>query len=149
MGEAKYQRRRAEADRLLQFSLEIAEYQRRQNLWFLLEHPDGAASWETDAVRRLCGGAGVIVSRFDQCRFGLRCPGTGEPIRKRTRFVHNLPEIDRVFGHAFCTCSTNHRQIQGSEAGVQLSSHCESYPPDMVTAMLSAIRAEISVEMLD
>ena len=92
---------------------------------------------------------GVFLSRFDQCRFGLRCPYTQEPIRKRTRLVHNIPEVDAIFNNQFCLCEEPHRQIQGAEGGIQISSFCETYPPQMVDALLSGVQAAIGVQIVD
>eukprot|EP00435_Cladocopium_sp_Y103_P050837 s1878_g15.t1 len=152
MGEAKYQKRREGADRLLSFACEVGLHQLRSGQHFVFEHPDGASSWTTEPLRHLSqqpGQPGVIETRFDQCRFGLRSPGSQQPIRKRTRFIHNLPQIREAFGGAFCQCTVPHRRIEGSEAGVQLSSFCETYPPMMVETMLAAIRAEVSVEFIN
>ena len=97
----------------------------------------------------LCQQDGVLVSRFDQCRFGLRSPGSRKPIRKRTKLVHNIPALHITFGDVFCQCQEEHRRIEGSEAGVRVSSFCETYPPAMVEGLLGSIRTEIGVEMVD
>lgn len=148
MGEAKYQSRRLVAERLLLFAVEIALFQIRVGRFFLLEHPDTADSWHLQALIDLCGRQGVWVNRFDQCRFGLRAPGTGEPIRKRTRIVHNIPSMNATFQNAFCRCEVPHRRIEGSEAGVSLSAFCETYPPELCDAFLRCICREIGAEYL-
>ena len=149
MGETRYQSRRLEAGRLLSFSAELANHQRQHDRHFILEHPDGASSWEEDCLAALSTQPGVFLSRFDQCRFGLRCPYTQEPIRKRTRLVHNIPEVDAIFNNQFCLCEEPHRQIQGAEGGIQISSFCETYPPQMVDALLSGVQAAIGVQIVD
>ncbi len=139
MGEAKYQARRQEAELLLNYAIEIALAQLRLGLWFIFEHPDTADSWETAALRHLMAQPLVQESRFDQCRFGLVAPGSQEPIRKRTRLLHNIPSVHTHFGNKFCQCTVPHRQIKGSEAGISLSKYCESYPPKMCQNLLAAI----------
>ena len=149
MGEAKYQKRREEADRLLSFACEIGLHQLQCRQHFVFEHPDGASSWKTGPLLHLSQQPDVIATRFDQCRFGLRSSGSQQPIRKRTRLLHNVPQLCQAFGDAFCQCTVPHRRIEGSENGVQLSSLCETYPPLMVETMLAAIRAEVSVEFIN
>lgn len=149
IGEERYLQRRVQADRLLEFACQVGMHQLRTGGYFIFEHPDGASSWNEGPLVELSRQNGVITSRFDECRFGLVCPGTGQPIRKRTRLLHNLPPLDEIFGNAFCTCEVPHRRIEGSEAGIGLSAYCETYPDRMVEGMLQGIRAEVSVEMVD
>lgn len=148
MGEVKFQSRRLVAERLLLFAVEIAYFQIRMGRYFLFEHPDTADSWQMAGLQDLCHMPGVSVNRFDQCRFGLRAPGTGEPIRKRTRIVHNIPSMNASFQNVFCQCEVPHRRIEGSEAGISLSSYCETYPPELCDAFLRGICREIGAECL-
>lgn len=88
MGEAKYQKRRAEADRLLSFACEIGLHQLRSRQHFVFEHPDGASSWTTGPLLHLSQQPGVIETRFDQCCFGLRSPVASSPFaRERVSFT--------------------------------------------------------------
>lgn len=149
MGEETYEKRLREARRLLQFATEIAAFQIANNRFFIFEHPDGASSWAEDCLIAIAEEPQVFVSRFDQCVYGLKSPYTEEPIRKRTRLLSNMPEVHQIFHGSFCQCDVPHRRIEGSEGGVQLSSYCETYPPDMVNALLSGIQAAIGVHILD
>ena len=149
IGEEKYQARLVTAKQLWDFACQVAMSQLRRGQHFVLEHPDGASSWAEDCAISLCQQDGVLVSRFDQCRFGLRSPGSRKPIRKRTKLVHNIPALHITFGDVFCQCQEEHRRIEGSEAGVRVSSFCETYPPAMVEGLLGSIRTEIGVEMVD
>ena len=150
MGEEKYQRRLLEARRLLDFAAEIAAFQMARNRFFIFEHPDGASSWNERCLTDLQDEDNeVFVTRFDQCVYGLKCPYTQEPIRKRTRLLTNLPEVHEIFSDQFCRCDVPHRRIEGSEGGTQLSSYCETYPPDMVNALLRGVQAAVGVQMLD
>ena len=147
IGEEKYQTRLVTAKQLWDFACQVAMSQLKRGQHFVLKHPDGASSWVEDCAISLCQQDGVFVSRFDQCRFGLRSPGSRKPIRKRTRLVHNIPAVHNTFGDVFCECQEEHRRIEGSEAGVRVSSFCETYPPAMVEALLTSIRSEIGVEI--
>ena len=149
MGEETFQRRLLEARRLLAFAAEIAAFQMKQNRFFIFEHPDGARSWNESCLTDLQDERQVFVTRFDQCVFGLKCPYTQEPIRKRTRLLTNLPEVNEIFGDKFCQRAVPHRRIEGAEGGIQISSYCETYPPDMVNALLRGVQAAVGVQMLD
>eukprot|EP00435_Cladocopium_sp_Y103_P045429 s3507_g13.t1 len=147
ISEEKYQTRLVTAKQLWEFACEIAKSQLRRGHYFVLEHPDGASSWEEDCAVSLMQQDGVMVSRFDQRRFGLKAPGSRQPIRKRAKLPHNIPGLHITFGDVFCQCQEEHRRIEGSEAGVRVSSFCETYPPDMVEGLLTSIRTEIGVEI--
>lgn len=149
IGEEKYQARLVNARQLFDFAVDIAHSQLDRKQYFVLEHPDGASSWDEDCLASLYARDGVMLSRFDQCRFGLRCPGSRKPIRKRTKLLHNVPAVHASFGDMFCTCQEEHRRIEGSESGVPLSSFCETYPPEMVEQLLRSIRTEISADVVD
>ena len=140
MDPAVYAARRVDGEHLLSFAVNVAQHRRRRRRYFLLEHPDGADSWMQADLRDLMSEPDVLQSRFDQCVYGLKAPFTGDPIKKRTRFLHNIPEIHDLFGDQFCRCTVPHQQIQGSLHGVQLSSYCETYPVPMVDTMLAAIQ---------
>eukprot|EP00435_Cladocopium_sp_Y103_P033240 s571_g8.t1 len=149
IGEEKYLTRLLTAKQLWEFACDIAKSQLGRGQYFVLEHPDGASSWEEDSAISLMQQDGVMVSRFDQCRFGLKAPVSRKPIRKRTKLLHNIPALHITFGDVFCQCQEEHRRIEGCEAGVPVSSFCETYPPEMVQGLLTSIRTEIGVEMVD
>ena len=140
MDPAIYAARRVDAEHLLSFALSVAKHQRNAGRYFVLEHPDGADSWTQADMQDLMSQPDVELSRFDQCVFGFRAPCTGDPIKKRTRFLHNIQEVHDSFGNQFRRCTVPHQQIQGSLHGVQLSSFCETYPIPLVDIMLAAIQ---------
>ena len=84
----------------------VCKYQHPHSRYFVHEHIADALSWNEDSVKEVMLLPGVIVSRFDQCRFGLTSPYSGATIRKRTKFLHNVPALDAEFGDCFCSCRT-------------------------------------------
>jgi hypothetical protein len=141
--------KQAEGRVLVKFAIELAKIQLAGKRHFLMENPGPSEAWKLPEMIKFLEEHFIHVARFDQCRFGLRSPGSQQPIRKRTRLLHNVPQLCQAFGGAFCQCTVPHRRIEGSENGVQLSSFCETYPPLMVETMLAAIRAEVSVEFIN
>ena len=56
--------------------------------------------------------------------------------------------MNASFQNVFCQCEVPHRRIEGSEAGISLSSYCETYPPELCDAFLRGICREIGAECL-
>jgi hypothetical protein len=139
----EYDRQLALGKELLYFAMAVCKYQHSHSRNFVHEHPADALSWNEDSVKEVMLLPGVMVSRFDQCRFGLTSPYSGATIRKRTKFLHNVPALDAEFGDCFCSCRTPHQQIIGAIHGTQLSSYCQVYPRELCKAMLQQIALEI------
>ena len=57
--------------RFMSLCVRVAEYQMRRGRGFLLEHPEGASSWELDSVREILGRPGVLSGVADLCQYGL------------------------------------------------------------------------------
>eukprot|EP00971_Amphidinium_carterae_P242037 4805384-Amphidinium_carterae.1 len=133
-----WQQRLRAGKELLQFAVFMAREQAVTERFFILEHPAGASSWKLDEVQSLKQDTGAEMIVFDQCRFNLRSPPAdgSRPIQKRTCFLSNATEqVTNEFSQKFCNCSCKHRRIEGRVAGVQLSSYCALYPPELCRAI--------------
>lgn len=86
---AEIERRWAEALVLLRFALALVWFQIQQMNIFVLEHLTGASSWRLRETVALLRQPEVFLVTFHQCRFGLRAPISGLPIRKSTRLLTN------------------------------------------------------------
>ena len=139
----EYDRKLALGKELLYFAMAVCKYQHYHSRYFVREHPADASSWNEDSVKEVVFLPGVMTSRFDQCRFGLTSPYSGATIRKRTKFLHNVPALDAEFGDCFCSCRNPHQQIIGAINGTQLSSYCQVYPRELCKAMWRQIALEI------
>ena len=62
----------------LTFALDLCEIQRRNGLYFLLEHPAGASSWHTSPMQRMLKREGVRTYDGDLCCYDLRQVVGGE-----------------------------------------------------------------------
>ena len=146
MTEDDYQRRRRDAIILLNFSMACCKEQHTRRRRFLHEHPGRARSWRHDPVLSVRDLDGVMVSTFDQCRFGLVGPFSGKPIQKTTTFLHNMPSIEQLFGGKRCICQEEHQTIQGSDQGYRLSTWCQRYTPLMVNTMIDGVIETLASE---
>ncbi|CAK9032260.1 unnamed protein product [Durusdinium trenchii] len=129
--------RREEADGFMDFTKQVAVKQAESGRGFILEHPASASSWQIDCVQAMMALPNAQVSKFDQCRYGLRGPG-GSLMRKGTKLLSNIPQIQAEFHGKACMCrqrGETHEQIQGSVNGVRRSTHAQVYPDGMVRAL--------------
>ena len=131
-----------EAHCLLDFSMIIAQNRVADGRFFCHEHPQRATSGQRQTVQRLIGTPNVHRVTFDQCRVGLKTPDSGQPLRKRTTLLTNSTAVVRLFSPLQCNCKGEHAVIQGSEAGIQLSKHCQVYTPEFVQLLALAVRQE-------
>ena len=79
--------------------------------WFILEHPQGAASWKTEDMEKLLQLPGVQVPTLDQCEYGLlsRDEHGVAPARKSTKLATNLSLAQLVLSQR---CRQDHRHVQ-------------------------------------
>ena len=140
MDAAVVKQRWKEAMALLKFSLEVAYFMMSIGGIFILEHPTGPSSWRLPEMQALINHPDTFLVTFHQCRFGLRAPLSGFPIRKSTRLLTNSSYVAARFDHVFCKCQGPHKTIQGNEGPYKLSKYCEQYPEELCDALLLAIQ---------
>ena len=85
--------RMAQADCLLKFASVLAMKHMNAGRYYALEHPETASSWQQPCIQELSPNRPAHFVAFDQCRLGLQCPETKQPIKKRTVLVSNSPAI--------------------------------------------------------
>ena len=128
------------ADSYLDGCMNFAKRQASQGKWFAFEHPLRASSWKRASVQEVMALEGVQTVRFDQCVLGLKSPVKEEPIKKPTTIMSNSQAMIDAFTGVTCRCIVPHKQIQGSEGGIQLSKYCQVYPPPMARKLAEAVR---------
>ena len=129
---------------LWHFALHICQFMMSCGAIFVLEHPTGASSRRLQETQQLLSTPGIYLVTFHQCRFGLKAPISGFPIRKSTRLMTNSPIVAQYFDRVFCTCQGPHKTIQGNEGPFTLSKYCEKYPSDLCEALLRAIAQQLA-----
>jgi hypothetical protein len=123
----------------LEFCMLLADLQESEGRGWVLEHPDAAKSWGNAKVKdRLAHGS--HMARFDQCCFGLVSKVTRTPMRKRTRFMTNIPSVHLHFHSKFCDQTHEHVTVQGSEGGEKRSVWAQRYPQALCEAAVDAFR---------
>ena len=136
MSAEEVERVRVSCMAMFQFCIRVAEHQIRNKKHFLLEQPDGASSWDTQAAKWLAMQLEVESVSFDQCRFGLNPSGRGLS-KKRTRFMLNQCSIYDEFVDKDCTGDHEHVRLEGG-----LTSKARIWPKDLVDAIVRGIQRE-------
>ena len=127
----------AEGLSMLHFCVQIAEFQISQNKHFLLEHPGGASSWQTHALKWLLQQENVVRFLFDQCAVGLSVtPDTLS--RKVTGIVTNNLGIASTLSKCQCSCVQPHQQLQQG-----LPKKAQVYPPGMIHKIMEGIKVQL------
>lgn len=144
MNAATVYRRKQEARVLLEFAVSLATKALQEGRYFCLEHPYRATSWNEPCLRALADNPGCFTVDFDQCRTGLCCPETMQPIRKRARLLSNAPCVRDVFQPLQCECQGPHRRVAGHVNGVPLSQLCQEYTPQLCEKLAQAVLATVS-----
>ena len=96
---------------LLQFAMELCEFQHARGKKFVFEHPLGADSWWEDCLQHVRSLPGVNVVETDQCMFGLKDPQSSKLFRKPTMFMSNSEFLGLLQRH--CTHDHDHQRIEG------------------------------------
>ena len=90
---------------------QVAMEQLRDRRHYVIEQPAGSALFQLDSWQRIAPTA--FWTRFDQCRFGLRGPRTGMPIRKRTELWSSSWDIIAEFAWKYCDGTHEHAVLGG------------------------------------
>ena len=104
-------------------------------------------------MQEMLGRFNYAATMFDQCQYGLTSP-KGYPMQKNTRLMYcNLKMVKLAFCKK-CMCAkvlnfgkgmVSHRKIEVSELGHQLSRWAQSYPPDIVAALVAVCKHNCDV----
>lgn len=89
-------------------------------------------------VKSLYNQPGVQKAVFEQCYFGLRAP-SGKYLKKKTCILTNSTLVFNAFNGKCCPGGHTHQRIEGSEEGKKRSALAQTYPPDMISAIASAM----------
>ena len=115
--------------------------------YFYHEHPDGAASWETDIMASIRSDPRVYEVKGPMCRWGMTARdkhGTGL-VKKQTRWLTNSP----VLAAALEGCCSNsqgkvwHRHVHLIDGRAKAA---QVYPPRLVHGILKAIRKQLEMD---
>lgn len=126
-------RLRARGMAMLQFSIQVAEYQLQAGRFFWLEQPGSASSWATFGVKWLLEQEGVIRVLWDQCMSGLQVSARG-PSRKTTGCVTNHLGLAAVLSERQCDHQHVHVHLEHG-----LPHKAQHYPEELVRLILKGL----------
>ena len=91
------EQRIADARKHLEFHVKLYEIQWRNGRYFLHEHPDGAGSWQENAIKNLMRKQGLQRVVGDQCQYDLKSKDEEgiAPARKRIGFLTNAACVSK------------------------------------------------------
>ena len=144
-----WQRKLAEGEELLDFSMELCALQMtaRPKRAFVFEHPQSASSWQRPSVQNILAQPGVRVAHFDDCRFGLTNKMSGMPMKTATTLMTNVDPVFNTFHNVRCLGDHIHQPIRGNEGGIKRSEHAACYPVPMVNALVRAVCMHVGKQM--
>ena len=118
------------------FSLENAEAQMKDHLYFGLEHPERAASWSLPQTQSLLQHPDVAVIVFDMCQWGLSVTSDGALSQKPTRIATNNPWLAIQLANAQCPGDHIHRHLIGG-----LPALAQEYPAALCHCIAESAQA--------
>ena len=133
---------------LLSFAVSCCKSQYDAGRGFIFEHPWKATSWQRQPLVELAGLDGVGSIDFDQCCTGLVGPN-GQPIKKRTKLLTNIPPVLLRFSQHQCSCSMKHLRIEGACRGIPLARYCQVYTTVLCDEILVCIDEYVHGRDLD
>ena len=139
---AEKEARLKSAERHLDFVCRLYEQQIHDKRWFLHEHPVGATSWRSEAVKKVMKMTGVQCVVADQCRYGLTTEVKRQkmPARKRTRFMSNSDEILTQLNKK-CDGRHVHEPLLNNKAGP-----AAVYPDGLCKAICRGLKRQIDFD---
>ena len=143
MDPVKVKLQQEEADQHVHLCCQLIDEQCASGRFFLMEQPASASSWQLPCLQRIqASRPDIKLITFPQCRFGLR-DLEGRPLQKHTGFLTNLSTVVERFAGLKCICSLRgetHGRIEGTQQGVRLSRWAQSYPPELVQALVTCVQ---------
>ena len=129
----------------IKFAVELCLKQYAGGRLFLFEHPAGASSWDSEALKMLVELEGAFKVNFDFCALDMMVgdkPG-GEkkyPVKKRTSIVTNSHAIATVIREAQCPGDHVHAHAINGKA-----SECQEYTPKFCRLICEGIKRELDI----
>lgn len=125
---------------MLQFCVQVAEYQISRGKFFWLEQPATASSLATHAVKWLLEQRDVCLLRFDQCAAGL--PVVPDTLSKKpTASITNHVGLMHELSKLQCDGSHTHQPLESG-----LPKKAQRYPVGLLQAMLHGVRWQLKRE---
>ena len=129
----------------MEFATSLCREQVLAGRYFLHEHPLCATSWRIECILDVLAMDGVDTVWCDQCQYG-QDGGTGEPVKKPTRWMSNSEEILKMLklkcsnkdGRCSRPGGAKHRSCTGDVAR-----RAALYPLNLCKASIQGCRAHL------
>jgi len=118
---------------------EIAEWQVQRGGWIVFEQPEGARSWDEEAVRRIAALPGVQKVTCDMCMFGMNVNGEGLN-KKPTGILTNCASIAKKLARR---CDHRHFHVPVVNG---LPKKAQVYPEEFCRAIVQGLQEECRKE---
>ena len=147
-GREEAEKKRIEAEVHMRFVCELYAMQHRSGRYFVHEHPLYATSWKLEWVQDIMELEGVATAWGDQCQYG-QDGGTGEPMKKPTRWLSNSPEIlkrldQKCSGRlGYCSARPGRRHAPCSGSAARRAA---VYPLELCKAILQGCRNQLRAD---
>ena len=138
---ARYVRKKREATLLFNFAVELAWTCLELGLDFVIEHPWASGAWKTRAVTTLLQDERVMLSKADQCPFGLKSIN-GIPQRKRTGFCTNNRDIGKALERQ-CQGDHEHEHIIGGNNSRRAQVYPEKLKETIIRSYARSIQGDV------
>jgi hypothetical protein len=139
MDPMKVARRKAEAEVLLHFAMQVYEVQLKAGRHFLHEHPQSASSWQDLRMAKMLKHPRVNTVVAHLCQYGMKTKGNDGlwyPAKKATRFASSSEEVLQMLDRKCDGAHVHHHLTQGR------AKHAAVYPPELCRAILRGIEKQ-------
>ena len=96
----------------LAFAVLLCLRQAERGLYFMIEHPVQATSWELSVMKLLYNVKDAVKVNFDFCMMGMKSQDESgkHPVKKRTSIMTNSPGL--ASGLADKQCDFSHKHVE-------------------------------------
>ena len=114
--------KQSQAMPMLEFTASTAQYQIKNNRYFIIENPLKSKLWYTRVMQNLCLQHGVTYDNLDMCAYGARDPVSHKLHLKPTSLHHNLPPnalmpIFKRCANRYLSKKHEHEPLEGNAKG--------------------------------
>ena len=140
--------KQSQAMPMVEFTASIAQYQIKNNRYFIIENPLKSKLWYTRAMQNLCLQHGVTYDNIDKCAFGARDPVSHKLHLKPTSLLHNLPPnalmpIFKRFANRYLSKKHEHEPLEGNAKGYGSRTHLAQIYPWLFCKTLASCIAQM------
>ena len=140
--------KQSQAMPMVEFTASTAQYQIKNNRYFIIENPLKSKLWYTRVMQNLCRQYGVTHDNLDMCAFGARDPISHKLHLKPTSLLHNLPPnallpIFKRCANRYLSKKHEHEPLEGNAKGYGSRTHLAQIYPWLFCKTLASCIAQM------